>query len=732
MKPVGLKNAQRDITISRDEHGVPHVQAATWADAVYGLGYMHATDRGTQMLFSRSVASGTAAEEIADSPELVETDRFFRRIGLYRQLDRETALLEPSVREQLQAYCSGVNDGIAGSGRSLAVWATGFPVSPWDEAAILLVGQLLSFGGLAISQMQNERMLVELIHAGVNEDGLKELFSPRLDNVDFELLRQVKMASQLSDEALELLTDLPRLAGSNAWAVAPHRSASGAALLASDPHLEVNRLPSIWYEAVLRFDSGKYLSGATLPGCPLYAVARTNQLAWGVTYMKGDTVDYFVEDCRQSETGAWQYRRGQQWQDFEVREEIIARKGAEPDTLLVYENDQGTLEGDPGEKGAGLHLSIAWSGNFEGSGRAIGSWLQVPAASNARQAMDVVSQCTQPTLCWVFADTAGHIGLQSCGRFPLRGNGYSGLTPIPAWDEANHWQGWLDPQLLPSVYDPDCGYISTANEEMNPDNGPLLVTQLLPCYRKRRIDERLSVLPQATLDDMKSIQYDTVSLQARDLLDILLPHLPGGELRDLLANWDCSYVPSSREAALFQRLYRNVMVELFGYDEGIGWRRMLYLASRTGFSSTIIAVMDRCLAKIQSVWWATRDKSQMIRKAAQRVDMTTGETWAELNNFHFTDRFFGSHQVGRILGFNSRQYPMAGNHATPFQGHVLQTATRESTFAPSYHFVVDLGTNEAHTNLPGGPSESRFSRYYNIDVQRWFNGEYKVLHGVVK
>ncbi len=729
MKPVGLKNAQRDIQIARDEHGVPHVEAAHWLDAIYGLGYMHAVDRGTQMLFSRSVASGRAAEEISDSPELVETDRFFRRIGLYRQLERETALLTPAIRQQLQAYCDGVNDGIAGSGRSLAVWATGFPVSPWDEAAILLVGQLLSFGGLAISQMQNERMLVELIHAGVNEDGLKELFAPRLDDVDFDLLRQVKIASQLSDEALELLTDLPRLAGSNAWAVSPERSATGGALLASDPHLEVNRLPSIWYEAVLRFEGEQYLAGATLPGCPLYAVARTNRVAWGVTYMKGDTVDYFVEDCRQSETGAWQYRRGDDWRDFQVRTEVIKRKGNEDDTLLVYENEQGALEGDPAEKGAGYHLSIAWSGNFEGSGHAISSWLQVPASQNAAAAMDVVKQCTQPTLCWVFADAEGHIGLQSCGRFPRRGNGHSGLTPIPAWDEKNHWQGWLETDLLPRIYDPECGYVSTANEEMNPANGPLLCTQLLPNYRKRRIDECLATMPQATLDDMKRVQYDTVSVQARDLLDILLPHLPGGELRDLLEAWDCDYVPSSREAALFQRLYRNVMVQLFGHDEGIGWRRMLYLASRTGFSSMTIAVMDRCLAKIQSVWWTSRDKSELIRKAAQLVDMTSTETWATLNNFHFTDRFFGNHQVGRILGFNSRQYPMAGNHATPFQGHVLQTAKRESTFAPSYHFVTDLSTDVAHTNLPGGPSESRFSRYYNIDVQRWFNGEYKILSG---
>ena len=89
--------------------------------------------------------------------------------------------------------------------------------------------------------------------------------------MNLELLRRVRIASQLSDEAIELITDLPRLAGSNAWAVAPSRSATGHALLASDPHLEVNRLPAIWYEAVLSWDDD-YVMGATLPGCPLFAV----------------------------------------------------------------------------------------------------------------------------------------------------------------------------------------------------------------------------------------------------------------------------------------------------------------------------------------------------------------------------------------------------------------------------------------------------------------------------
>ncbi|OYV80601.1 MAG: hypothetical protein B7Z73_18980, partial [Planctomycetia bacterium 21-64-5] len=345
MKPLRIKHARRKFSAARDDNGVPHITAGDWPSALYGLGYLHAIDRPTQLLFSRAAAGGRSAELIANQPELVETDRFFRRIGLDRNLEREIARLDDLIFGYLTAYCEGVNDGMKTSGRSLPMWAVGFRPHPWNQQAVLLIGNLLNYAGLVVSQQQNERLLLELIQAGVDRDKLRELFSPLLDHADFDLLERIKIASRLSDEALERITDLPRLAGSNAWAIAPGRSASGHALLASDPHLEVNRLPAIWYEAVLEWGD-HYLMGATLPGCPLFAVARTERLAWGVTYLKGDICDYFIEDCRPGGDG-WQYRRGDEWHDFNVRLERIERKGDDAEIMPVYFNEVGTLECEP-------------------------------------------------------------------------------------------------------------------------------------------------------------------------------------------------------------------------------------------------------------------------------------------------------------------------------------------------------------------------------------------------
>jgi penicillin amidase len=226
---------------------------------------------------------------------------------------------------------------------------------------------------------------------------------------------------------------------------------------------------------------------------------------------------------------------------------------------------------------------------------------------------------------------------------------------------------------------------------------------------------------------MQALQYDVVSTQARDLLKVFLPALEEGEVKERLSNWTCDYSPHSREATLFLRLYRYVLLEIFGHEQGIGWRRMVYLVTRAGYSTMILTAVDRLLQREDSYWWRGRGKTELIRKAAARLGREQDQPWSAINVFHFSDRFFGGFTMGRLLGFDSQPYAMPGNHATPFQGHVLSTATRENTFAPSYHFVTDLGTDEAQTNLPGGPSESRFSPYYNNDVGRWLAGEYKRL-----
>lgn len=763
MEPLTFKASRFEFKAHRDEAGVPHIEAASWLEALYALGYLHALDRPTQIHFARTVAAGRSAERFANRPELVEMDRLLRRAGIHRRLSEEVGMLPQRLRDQLDWYCRGVNDGLSEVGRTLPMWATGYQPLPWDPEGVLLIGNLLSFAGLAVGEQETKRVMLELIQLGIDDDRLRELFSPYLDGVDFEPLRRVNLAKKLSDDALEILADLPRLAGSNAWAVAPERSATGGALLASDPHLEVNRLPAIWYEAVLRWRTSEdgpeeYAMGATLPGCPLMAVGRTPRLAWGVTYMHASTSDYFIEELRiaeghetenqdpddtnpkpddaepvdaepdeEAETVGpirWQYRRGEEWIDYKPRTERINRKGDEPVEEIVYENEVGTLTLEPNEPGE--YISVAWVGSRPGAGRAIGGWLDVIGAQNTQDAMRAVRRAPHPSLVWIFADAEGHIGKQASGWLPVRG-GASGLAPAAAWDEENHWRGVVPEEKLPSEYDPPRGFVASANEELYMADGTPLHSHGLHDYRRRRADELLTEYKQATVEQMQSMQYDVVSPHARDLLPVLLAHLEDGPLKERMSNWDHRFTPESEDAALFINFYRSVMLEVFGQERGIGWRRMMYLATRMGYSAMVLTAIDRTLPKVTSAWWRQRKKGDLIRAAAQNAIEMPPQKWSDLNAFHFTDRFFGDTTTGRLLGFRSRRTPMPGCHATLFQGHLKATASRESTFAPSYHLVTDLSTDEAWTNLPGGPSESRFSKWYDSDIKRWREGRYKRL-----
>jgi len=480
---------------------------------------------------------------------------------------------------------------------------------------------------------------------------------------------------------------------------------------------------------VLRWGSRgeHYVLGATLPGCPLFAVARTERLAWGVTYLKGDTSDYFVEDCRPAGVAGWQYRRGDQWRDFERHRETIHRKGHAPEQVDIYFNAQGTLETDPRPDRPGYYLSTSWIGHGGGAGRSIATWLDMIAASSTLEAMEIAQACPLPTLCWIFADSGGHIGRQANGWFPDRPKGISGLLPIPAWDERNHWRGRLPASVLPHSYDPPEGFVAAANEDVNMPGAPRLVTMIVPDYRRRRIDQQLRAAERLTLEDMQSLQYDVVSLQAAELLPVFLPHLPEGEVKRRLAAWDFSYTPDSFEATWFSRLYQNVLLEIFGQERGIGWRRMLYLATRVGFSTMLLTAIDRLLVREHSLWWQGRDKGELVRRAAERALREPPQPWSATNGFHFINRFFDDGFFGRALGLSTGEIAMPGCHATVFQGHLLKSARRETTFAPSYHFVTDLGSNDALTNLPGGPSESGVSAYYKNDIPRWRSGAYKRL-----
>ncbi|QGJ69053.1 Penicillin acylase family protein [Planctomycetales bacterium 10988] len=731
MKRLAFKNAQRPVKAYRDTSGTPHLYADSWKDALYGLGYLQALDRRTQLVFSRIIAEGRGSECIANHRALKQRDYLLRPLLFMSPPQEDLARLDEETVTQLESYCEGVTDGLREAGRSLPMWMVGLQPEEWSLQAIMMVGNLLNFAGLALGQQRNERRILDLARSGCAPEKIRDLYSPYYDDADFDLLNKLKSPNLLNDSAVEkVLAELPAFVASNAWAVSPQKSATGNALLASDPHLDIQRLPTVWYESVLHWKD-QWLMGASLPGTPMFAVARTSQLAWGVTYSMGDSSDSFIEDCRVQGEKV-EYRRGDDWHPFEEKSEAFAHKKTEPETRSYLRNELGLLEGDPRKSGDGYYLNLAWSGYAGSLERSLSTWLKLPQMTTTETAMELVRDEIQPPLCWVFADQEGHIGYQVSGRFPVRGSSKAGLCPLPAWEEEHHWQGWLEPDKLPRLYDPPEGFICSANEDLNRPDLPTITTLPATNYRLHRLRDLLEETDQVRLEDCRHWQYDTISKQPKRLLPVLLESQPDSDLKAKLLAWDGNYSLESVEATLFEMFYKFLLIELFGRPsedgrQGLGESRVRFLTTQAGYGLVLVRYFDQVLMQESSAWFTREEKQAAVARIldllAHKHDI---QPWGEVHQLTIRNAFI-SGKLGGWLGLHRGPMPMFGNHATPFQAQLVFSGKKPATFAPSYHFVTDLAEREAWTNLPGGASENLFSPHYADDLKLWKVGTYKQL-----
>src|SRR5688572_28802697 len=245
--PVGLR-------LTRDHHGVPHIRAGGLGALCWGLGYCHALDRGLQLWLTRILGQGRASECLSASADALLVDRFFRQQGLCAGAQGAGAQPTPRGAELFSAYAAGVNARL----RQAVPWElrlVGYQPEPWTIADSVLMTRIVGYVGLAQTQGELERLLVEMVQAGVSDRALQALFPniPELSALDGrdpslpsrELLCRIRLGERIVPEALRWLQAVPVAAASNSWVVAPHKTRSGRALLANDPHLQINRLPNV-------------------------------------------------------------------------------------------------------------------------------------------------------------------------------------------------------------------------------------------------------------------------------------------------------------------------------------------------------------------------------------------------------------------------------------------------------------------------------------------------------
>jgi penicillin amidase len=734
-RPRDLTIGSARVRIRRTTGGVIELWADDLPDLMRGLGFAHALDRLTQMSLVRLVGQGRLCECLSDDDEALEIDCFMRQLGFAPLAQREAERCSPEARAFAVAYCEGVNAYLAEHSRPWGLRIAGYRPEPWEPADPLLTMLLMSYVGLAQTQQDLEKFLVQSVQSGVDLSRLRELFSPHLDGLSDEFAELIRTVNVVDPLVPALPGVLPKFAASNNWAVAPWKSASGSALECHDPHLACNRLPAVWYEVVLHAPGADQI-GVTVPGVPGLIMGRTRNVSAGFTYGFMDMVDYFIEDCRKGK-----YRRGEAFHDFHVRRETIRRKSHPPVEIAIFENDLGTLERDRSSTALpdGRYLSRALSATAPGatakSLHALATWTQSETVMDAQKILrDVSISCN-----WVLADRAGNIGYQQSGPLPVRA--HSGLFPVPGWRGELAWKGIVSPSDLASTLNPPEGFIATANDDHNSPGKPAAINACQGPYRAERIAELLAEKNQLTIADMQRMQGDLVSIQARRFLARIGPLAAGTCAGERLRRWDLRYDEQSTGAALFEdfysRLFRRVFgAGLFGAET---WDR---LVAGTNLLDVYFHFFDRVVLAqspgTASAWFGGQTPEGIFHEILEGLSANRESAirpWGERRMIVMQNLLLGGklpRWINRFFPVDYGPVPLPGNRATLVQGAIFYDHGRISTFAPSYRFVTDLGTDDASTALAGGPSERVFSPYYRSDIERWRSHEDKTLRGTAE
>lgn len=556
---IAVPGLGASVEVIHDRWGVPHVYAETLDDLFRAQGFLVASERLFQLDLLLRLANGRLAGMVGDLG--LPSDRFARTVGWNRAGATIAADWDEDSHRMVAAYREGALawlDAVSAPPVEHAVLGLA-PSLPEDEASWAAAMVWLSWN---LSGNWDEELLRAEIADRLGPEAVLDLFPDLPRDLELPIAGRRSGAS-----ALDLLTQAPRPPGqgSNEWVVAGSRSATGAPLLANDPHLAA-LTPSIWFECHLAAP-GYEASGVCLPFAPGVVIGRTPHHAWGFTNVGGDTQDLFLEQLNEDGTAA---RSGDAWEPLTVHREAIEVRGrAEPVVLEVRETRHGPIldsyvvgvtQPEVVEGGIAETYALRWVGHAYAITPSV--LLRMAAATDFASFRSALRGWYSPGQNVVYADVDGHIGYQCTGRYPIRRAG-DGTTPVPGWTAEHEWDGWIDFDDLPWDLDPSAGFLATANNRIHDEDYPHLIgLDWTPPSRIRRIAELLGAEGRHTPETFAAMQADTVSIPARTMAGVLAGVAPADERQriavGLLDGWDGDLAVDSAAACVYQAWCHHV------------------------------------------------------------------------------------------------------------------------------------------------------------------------------
>lgn len=705
------------VRVERDRWGIPHVHANSDEDLFFGFGYATAQDRLFQLDYLRRRASGRLAEILG--PEAIEADVLYRTIGLRQIAEAELASLPADVRVLLDAYSAGVNALIDQTRDNPPIefdllnyrpqsWAPADCLAIMGEFRWYLTGR---FPVIAVPEMVKRALgdgplYRDFIVGEFDEESV-------LYQGEYPAGRVSTGSGTIGDESA---------GGSNNWALAGSRTASGKPLVASDPHVPFAAV-SLWHEVSLRGGSF-HVCGVAYAGMPAVMIGRNEHVAWGVTNNICSLRDLYQEKTDPAHPNCFLFDG--RWEPAREREEVIAVRDQPPVSITVRSSRNGPIVDDilpPPARGTGP-VSLRWVG-AEPCG-----WLTATIGMNRARSCAEFREAGRtwavPTFNLVFADTNGHIGFQTVGRIPIRRVPERGYRP--GWDPKHQWDGYVPYDGLPRLTDPPRGYAVTANNRVAPDDFPYPLSGTWSSgHRARRIREAIEACPKWTADDCRQLQLDVYSHRAAAAVPHLLAALDGESdpnIRgavELLKAWDFRVAVDSAAAAVFNVFFAR-------WCKSVARERLP--AATADFGSALAGgVAARLLAGDRHGWFQSDRRTAIRDTFAAALDELTTKLGADMSTWSWgrvhplVQKHFLSGRGDLGLLLDRSGLPCPGDGTTVCSG--TPDATHAAWLGASYRMVADLGEPGARLRAVdvAGASGHPGSPHYDDQLQPWADGE---------
>lgn len=741
-RSIRLPGSRAAIEVIEDELGVPHVRAASLHDAFFGQGYLVARDRLFQIDMEHRRDMGRMAE--AFGPRFVAADRG-ARLFLYRgDVEAELAALPPDVLECARGYVAGVNariDELVADPAGLPLEYGILGISPlrWD------INDLVRNRGIGMGDADDEVRRAQLQARGLLEADL--LMAPLRPAWSFTVPAGLDCAA-VSDADLGILDPATRptsfdpaqearfdpeqrwgdrfALGSNAWTIAPSRSATGRPILANDPHLGIGRA-SPRHMCHLTAP-GLDVIGAGAPGLPGIMQGHTDRFAFGRTNFHIDQTDLFILRTKEDDPGRYWHKGA--WRAFETFEDEIVVKGAPSERVrLRYAAGRPIVSQDVAR---GRAVAFATVSMLPGANQRF-AIIAINLSKDWASLRQACKLHVSPTNLH-YADIDGNTGWQTIGFAPRRPK-HDGLFPAPG-DGDFDWTGILPVEDMPHVYNPPAGWFASANQMNLPAGYPyrerIISFSWSDPFRYDRVAEVLRSQPKHRIEDSIALQHDVQSLPARALLKLLPASLSAeaAPAAALLRRWDCGIEADSAAALLYEMVMPALSSDF--YD------RIVPAAARDLIPSVNLSEMLRILA--------SPDKRLGENPAAARdalIDAALAAGWKKAVELGGPDparwRWGDLHRVNITHPLSSNPAIAAafpkidggrsgGDGTTPMARGFNAKRGFQVSHGASYLFVADVGAwdNSRFLLLPGQSADPRSPRYRDF-YPRWLAGAMQPL-----